>query len=140
MMCLMDFIRESNRIEGLDIRPGDFEAHEKFLAREVTVESLEDFVAEIADAYLRTMDSMNVRVGQHVAPRGGPGIRVALDAVLTISDAYQQHCAYLTLHPFMDGNGRSARALWLHRRGGKVPQIGFLQSFYYQALGHADGR
>ena len=45
------------------------------------------------------------------------------------------HVAYENLHPFMNGNGRSGRALWLWHMGGieKVP-LGFLRTWYYQSL------
>lgn len=140
-MGLVEFITESNRIEGIQtVSLTDLNAHRQFLNSEGTVEDLENFVAETALAYLRTKGGMNVRVGKHIAPPGGPLIRPALEEVLEIEDPYEQHLAYLTLHPFMDGNGRSARALWLKARGGPPPKIGFLQTFYYSTLERADGR
>lgn len=140
MNSLGNFIYESNRIEGINgILAGDFEAHEEFLASPGGVEDLVTFVARVAQAALRTEFGQNVCVGTHIAPLGGSAIRPLLEEVLREQDPYLQHCHYLTLHPFMDGNGRSARALWLKRMG-KVPNIGFLHTFYYQTLEHADER
>lgn len=139
-MRLHDFVLESNRIEGIvGVRDWEIEAHEDFLASRGGVDDIVTFVSRVAKAFLRTREGMNVRVGGHIAPPGGPLIRPALEKVLTIADVYNQHCEFLTLHPFMDGNGRSARALWLKRMG-RVPEIGFLNKFYYQTLEHADGR
>lgn len=72
-------------------------------------------------------------MGDHVAPPSGPEIVSQLEKVLLIKNVWEQHVAYETLHPFTDGNGRSGRALWLHRHGGVAP-IGFLHAFYYQTL------
>ena len=139
-MQLIDFIKESNEIEGIfHVSKTDITAHERFLDSDGRVEDLENFVADVARTYLRVRPGMNVRVGEHIAPPGGPLIQPALEKVLQIENIYEQHCAYLTLHPFMDGNGRSARVLWLKRMG-KIPAIGFLHTFYYTSLENADAR
>ncbi len=143
MWTLEDFVRESNRIEGIlrDPLPSEIAAHEKLLAFEVvTVSVLEEFVA-IAQpgAVLRRTPGLNVRVGSHIAPPGGPEIEQRLESLLTYvgnmgrRGAYETHLAYEDLHPFTDGNGRSGRALWLWQMGGEAP-IGFLHQFYYQTL------
>lgn len=147
MTDLVRFIVESNDIEGIYREPllSEIEAHMQFLAvPEVTVEALEQFVAVVQPkARLRDSIGLNVRVGQHIAPMGGPEIVTRLRHILRQvrkgAEPFHIHRAYLTLHPFTDGNGRSARALWLWQMKGpaRVP-LGFLHSYYYQTLAAGD--
>lgn len=142
---LIDFIRESNRIESIHREPTDAEivAHVALLnLPNLTVETLEFFVSEIQpDAVLRDEPGLNVGVGNHVAPPGGPEIRESLAELLEwcgrihghSMEPWAAHVKYETLHPFTDGNGRSGRAIWLWMMGGKAP-LGFLHQFYYQTL------
>lgn len=153
MSDLERFIAESNRIEGMhEVLPREIQAHERFLALENPgVRDLEVFVWTINPPpdhpyKLRREEGLNVRVGSHIAPPGGPEIERALgklmtDAVEKAKHPYKIHCRYETLHPFMDGNGRSGRVLWawqmMHQGN---PQhalaLGFLHRFYYQTLEH----
>lgn len=153
-MELREFVRASNAIEGIYGVPlvQELQAHEKLLAlKEIRTADVCEFVHAIKGGPLRTAAGMNVTIGKHVPPLGGQAIVYSLDDMLArLSEnpkyltPYKWHCAYLTLHPFMDGNGRSARALyaWHSNRLGLQGYVsrGFLHQFYYDALGESDGR
>ncbi len=146
---LMFFVIESNHIEGIDRdpTPGELAATEKFIDLDyIHIEDLEALVRVLEPgARLRQHANMDVQVGNHIAPRGGPGIPLALQDLLdeanSDADPYKIHIKYETLHPFMDGNGRSGRALWAWQMTQqRVPpglKRGFLHQFYYQTLEHS---
>ncbi|MEE9499624.1 MAG: Fic family protein [Nitrospinaceae bacterium] len=151
---LRQFLTESNKIEGIK-RPREWMYKEVenaayFLKGEtVTIHGLKDLVRALQPgAKLRDKPGMDVMVGSHFPPRGGPRIAGELETLLDrylnpnariASPAYiHQWCE--SLHPFTDGNGRSGRMLWLwqmvNQGHGYRPEWGFLRHFYYQSLEH----
>lgn len=156
MISLKKFVAESNRIEGIDdVSRKDMEAHENLLARpHLAVRDIEQFVSLVQpNAILRRPVGLNVRVGNHIAPAGGPKIEPALEAILKSANnlmdspaklgfdvsygAYVTHLDYEDLHPFSDGNGRSGRAIWLWMRRGLTGR-GFLYEWNKQVLSFGD--
>lgn len=135
---LHDFVAESNHIEGIKaVRDVEIEAHEDFLIQPITIDSLVRFVGLVANAQLRDRIGMDVWIGSHCPISGNPRVRLILQELLddSLRSVFEIHREYETLHPFMDGNGRSGRVLWLHQMGGidQAP-LGFLHTYYYQSL------
>lgn len=140
------FVQESNRIEGIHRAPTKKElaAHMTLLQHGAPdIGAVSAFVWSVAGKPLREREGMNVRVGNHFPPLGGLEIPTRLGLILhglhRGDDPYEVHRDYETLHPFMDGNGRSGRALWLwqmiNQRGSLAPlRMGFLHLWYYQSL------
>lgn len=139
MIDPIEFIRESNRIENIIREPTtpEIEEFRRFMdLKEVTVKELVKFVSVYQPgARLRDKPGMNVRVGLYRPPEGGSGIVLALTYILqeiNLWSSYKTHLRYESLHPFTDGNGRSGRMLWAWRT--RSAPLGFLHTFYYQAL------
>lgn len=152
MIELYEFVKESNRIEGILRAPTDDEMqmmHRVITApaRKFSTQTLIDFVGVYQpNAEIRKFAHLNVRVGEHIAPAGGPQIVPRLEEIVENANRgqhpYKVHVAYENLHPFTDGNGRSGRALWLWQMvtQSRGAPLGFLHHFYYQTLEHSDGR
>ena len=144
MFDLAAFVKESNDIEGIyGFTDSDIGAHEHFLNLErIRVSDLEYFVSIVQPgAVIRDQPGMDVRVDDHIPMAGGPKIVEGLEALLIginkNAGPFESYCAYEYLHPFMDGNGRSGRAIWLWvmaQRGKIRHGTLFLPQFHYQSL------
>jgi hypothetical protein len=145
MSKLIVFIRESNAIEGIlrDPTEAEIAAHEKLLALpKLELGDVIEFQAVIAPGKpIRAAAGMNVRVGNHIAPPGGPLIvdelRRIIDEVNISRDPWGCHVRLELTHPFLDGNGRTGRAIWAWQMThlGRDPfALPFLHRAYYQAL------
>jgi hypothetical protein len=141
---IYDFVKESNAIEGIVRSPTEQElkATQNFLGLDfLSVNAVIDLVRVYQPgAVLRDQSGaaqINVRVGNHIAPAGGPSIRTRLEDLIVDANVkmnpYWIHCRYETLHPFSDGNGRSGRAIWMWQMQNKT-DLGFLHAWYYQSL------
>lgn len=148
-MNIHEFVTESNRIEGI-LRPptnDEIEATRRFIhGPKPSLLALIALASEYTNGHghFRERVGMDVRVGNHLPPKGGPHITRLLEELLaTIEDAdpYEFHVAYETLHPFLDGNGRTGRALWAWQMWQAMAteylDVGFLHSWYYQSLNHS---
>ena len=145
-----DFIIQSWAIEGYvfntlaeDRRREIIQAHNQLLLTYLSVESLVQFVQVVSGGLPRFMKGLDVTVAGHRPIAGGEQVRVAILALIDRIKGdkrsrriagFDYYWQYLHLHPFTDGNGRSARALWLKIAGYPQENKSFLEEFHYQSL------
>ena len=142
--ALKRFLIGSLAIEGIYRPPTqrEIEATMSFLDGACTA----DTVIELQEVYapgmpLRDQPTMNVAVGNYIAPRGHTGMRRQLATVLVEEGPWSAHVLFEQLHPFMDGNGRTGRAVWawkMLRKNDDPFALSFLHKWYYQTLQYAD--
>lgn len=147
--AITDFVADSNRIEGIySVKSSEISATEVFLATEtMSFEAIQTLQAAYAPGKpIRDRVGMNVRVGNYVAPLGGRNIILGLMSLVSklnkakagINDnPWHTHIEFERLHPFLDGNGRTGRAVWawhMQKLGLNPFGLPFLHRFYYQTL------
>lgn len=146
---LVDFLAESNRIEGIDERVDSIVIQEadRFLLHTriaaVDVARLVRVLQPNPVARLRDHKGCDVTIAGKTAPPGGPHIGTQLkDLCQQASESRLHPCLlhqkYELLHPFTDGNGRSGRLLWawqmLHDSIHPGLNLLFLEAYYRQTL------
>lgn len=138
-----EFLEESNEIEDIHaVKDEEVGVALSLLELDqITIRDLERFLKTTAPAArLRNKPGLDVYVGMHAPPKGGPYIEDKLAELLLRWKEFtphELHVRYELLHPFTDGNGRTGRVLWLwhmEKKGHGIAPLGFLQSFYYQTL------
>ena len=153
MLTLMKFLLESNKLEGYDtVKELELSMSYMFLELDkVKIADLSNAVNVFTKAHgtsgrLRCEPGLDVSVEGHTAPYGGVFITEMLQKILDEAQfipvpltPYLTHVEYEQLHPYMDGNGRSGRLLWLKMMGGldwlKLTNYsGFLHTWYHQSL------
>jgi len=144
---LEEFMVESNRIEGIHVtKVTEVAAFSRFMElSDMSIEEVSALQRVFAPRKpLRSKLGMDVCVGRYVAPSGGPDILVKLSDTIWLArssvNPWETHVAFEKLHPYMDGNGRTGRALWawhMDRLGMNPFGLPFLHRFYYQTLENA---
>lgn len=138
---LMEFAKESNRIEGItnaDDNEHMFEKLEAFLKfKELTAVRVCSFNEW---GVLRRNAGMDVSIGGRSCLPGGDSLKhhfALIIHTLVERSAFINHVEFERLHPFTDGNGRTGRAIWLWqmvRQHDYDLSLGFLNKWYYQSL------
>lgn len=145
---LFRFAEESNNIE----RIYNYEAHliHEDALREfinlpaISIGDLTNFVSKIQpNAYLRTAPHHRVMIGGREAPSAAASMQLLDYLIKDVNEEkvtpWEAHTRYEMAHPFIDGNGRSGRALWLWMMVDLEDwhgQFSFLQAYYYQTLSY----
>lgn len=144
-MNLEDFIIESNNIEGEKTFGLELAIYEWWLANDLSESNLKEFHKRLCDVRGQLTKSQRGTYRKcevFIAGLRKDAERVVADMHELFSDEGHNystpllfHKRYEFIHPFVDLNGRTGRAIWLHQMLQKqdVP-LGFLHTWYYQSL------
>ena len=143
--------RQSREIEGITYGVEDAgDRLRKFVFGELTPGSVRNFCFAEANATLRDRPGADVMIGGRLCPPGGLGIQAKFitlikEAAKPNASLWGTHASFLWLHPFTDGNGRTARAIFLWQALRRSPvyarrldAIPLLQVLYYESLSWYD--
>ncbi len=145
MENLLSFITESNKIEGEKTFPDlELPIYEWWLANELNEDNLKELHKRLCDARNQLKEGergvwrkVPVYVGRKEMTNPGQIRRLMIQFFgdLAALSPFEAHKLYERIHPFVDLNGRTGRAIWLHQMIKKqdVP-LGFLHIWYYQSL------
>ena len=99
----LEFIKESNRIEGIYRAPTKAEKAEfrRFMSLDkITIADMKKFVSVYAgkEHVLRDKKGLDVRVGKYYPPEGSPDILVKLQKILDTRNNFKTHVQYFLLN------------------------------------------
>lgn len=129
MIDMHDHIRESNLIEGIDLESADIDCSKAWESlihcREITHGALMDLHRQITshqddltDGERGNYRKIQVYVGDHTPPAAHMVPSLMMDYLQKFEsmDPIEAHIEFETIHPFVDGNGRTGRMLlWWHQ-------------------------
>lgn len=146
--ALYDFAKESNDIEGIS----GFDSNDDMTRalkcliykKKLTLENIVRFAFALdPKCVLRAKAGMDVRIGAFIPQRGGEALVRNVEAFLELQNnkehrrnPFEAYIQFETFHPFMDGNGRTGRAIWLWQMLQEecYNDLGFLRIYHYQSF------
>lgn len=136
------FITESNNIERELTYPEELAIYSWWLSGNLTENRLKELHKRLCVARNQLQEDQQgvyrkipVYLGDKEMPKAGSLRRLMTQFFCDLPDLspFAAHKRYESIHPFVDLNGRTGRAIWLHMMGGEA-RLGFLHTWYYQSL------